>query len=46
MVTVRPINSIPSALADLSKVEILSMSSAQDDLESEFMSFYDKEVQV
>ncbi len=41
--TVQPIGDISSALAVLSKVKVLSLSPSQDDLESEFMSFYDKE---
>lgn len=39
-VVVRPSGSISAALAVLAKVDILSMSSGQQELEDEFMSFY------
>jgi ABC-2 type transport system ATP-binding protein len=41
-VTVQPTHDISSALAALSKVKVLSLNPSQDDLETEFMSFYDK----
>jgi len=41
--SVSPRQSIPLALAALSKVAITSMSTSQDDLENEFMSFYNQE---
>lgn len=41
---VKPAGSISEALASLSKVKINSMTVGQDDLEGEFMSFYDQEV--
>lgn len=40
--TVQPIHDISSALAALSRVKVHSMNASQDDLETEFMSFYDK----
>lgn len=42
-IVVRPTNSISPALAVLSKIKIVSMTVEQDELEDEFMSFYDKE---
>jgi len=42
MLKVQPTHDISSALAALSKVKVVSMSASQDDLETEFMSFYDK----
>ncbi|HRN97614.1 MAG TPA: ABC transporter ATP-binding protein [Candidatus Saccharibacteria bacterium] len=43
--TVCPVASISSALLALSKVEIKSMTIKQDNLEDEFMSFYNQEGQ-
>lgn len=43
--SVRPTEGISLALAALSKVEIKSMTVKQDDLEDEFMSFYNQEGQ-
>ena len=40
MLTVRPTRSIRTALAALSKVEIVSIVQQTDELENEFMSFY------
>jgi ABC-2 type transport system ATP-binding protein len=40
---VKPSKAISPALLALSKVKIISMSVEQDELEDEFMSFYDKE---
>jgi len=42
-VTVMPSKAISPALLALSKVKIISMTVEQDELEDEFMSFYDKE---
>lgn len=41
-VTLKPSQDIPSALGALSKVKVLSFTVSQDDLETEFMSFYDE----
>jgi len=41
--SVRPKTTISLALAALSRVSITSMSTSQDDLEDEFMSFYNQE---
>ena len=43
--SVRPTEGISLALAALSKVEVKSMTVKQDDLEDEFMSFYNQEGQ-
>lgn len=40
---VKPARTISEALFALSKVEVISMTSTQDDLEDEFMSFYNHE---
>jgi ABC-2 type transport system ATP-binding protein len=40
--TVKPVHDISTALAALSKVKVLSINVSQDDLETEFMSFYDE----
>lgn len=42
-VVIKPAKAISLALAVMSKVEIVSMTVEQDELEDEFMSFYDKE---
>lgn len=40
--TIKPSRDIPSALGALSKVKVLSLNISQDNLETEFMSFYDE----
>lgn len=42
LLTIRPVGAIAPALAALSSVNIISMTTEQDDLESEFMSFYEE----
>jgi ABC-2 type transport system ATP-binding protein len=45
-VVVKPVKAISPALAALSKFNIVSMTIEQDELEDEFMSFYDEENKV
>ncbi len=42
-ITIRPVDTISSALAVLAKTEVISMTIEQLELEDEFMSFYDRE---